>query len=457
MGTVPITMDVQLFNIPTPNPNLIVLGQTYPQPHYKDPVTNIWYCTALGRQLASYDFALDMKDIKMEMNSNLGSVLSWNFDVMTYPTSSQIDWLTVMLHEMTHGLGFAPLVRGNGSYLYTALNTSTAQEDYNQDTDYPGIFDHQLYEGTSGTNLTDPNKNATWREGIITSDNLYSGRPGSYLLAANKGSRVKMHAPGTYAGGSSVSHWDNNVTFGTFMKWLIPAGFRRAGIDDREVAIMRDLGWEIVPPLSFDLDIPSTVYNDQYYYNFYVTNISGMVNDFSNDYCFIWYARMVGGWNEIGNDWYNYHQWVYFDYWNMYYYYHNQSRDLEIKCVGENYYTGQRYETETTVYCPDCKFILETPKSDNNSAIDKEALETEDAEEQVYIYPNPVSDILNVNLEDNSNYTVLRIFNSLGVEVQTVYPVKATNQMNVQNLPTGTYTIILSGNDSTKSFKFLKQ
>jgi hypothetical protein len=41
------------------------------------------------------------------------------------------------------------------------------------------------------------------------SSNLYAGAPGSNLLAANDGIRVKIYAPTTYNSGSSNSHWDN--------------------------------------------------------------------------------------------------------------------------------------------------------------------------------------------------------------------------------------------------------
>jgi len=232
-GTVPVEIDVSFRSG--------ILGGSYRQPHYFNPVTLSWYSSALGNQLAGYNVAPGIVDIKIEM----GSTVNWSYSLTSPPTgSNQYDWLTVMLHEITHGLGFSTLIRsaGDGNYAYTTSNENV------EITPFPGIFDRQLYQGsTTGPNLTDlnPPQIAT----LIRSNNLFSGRPGSYLLAANGGARVKMHAPSTWASGSSVVHWDNSVTFGTFMKHSINPRFRHAVIGAREIAIMRDIGWAICTPV----------------------------------------------------------------------------------------------------------------------------------------------------------------------------------------------------------------
>jgi len=419
-----------------------------------------------------------------------------DYDAVTHNSPNLNHWSFYWNYEAPSCTDALPIIRSTvGARLYAnnpvsdfallGLGGMSDPRNRNDVTLYYLGWDRSGNAGTGGVGIHHPNGdikkistytatpvNSTcrnsnfWDISFASTTNGFSvtepGSSGSPLLNMSKRIIGQLYGPGTC---TALSIPCNNpslqrVAYGKFSVswtgngasdkrrrlnyWLDPAGTNPTNLDG-------------IRYLAFDLDIPSTVYADQYYYNFNITNIRGIVNDFSNFYYFTWYARMVGGWNEIGSEWYNYPQWVYFDYWNMYYYYQNQSRDLEIKCVVENYYTGQRYETVTTVYCPDCNFILETPKSDNNNAIDEEALETEDAEDQVYIYPNPVSNILNINIEDNSNYAVLRIFNSLGVEVQTVSPVNSTNQINVQNLHLGTYTIILSGNGLSKSYKFTKQ
>jgi hypothetical protein len=53
-----------------------------------------------------------------------------------------------------------------------------------------------------------------------------------------------MYAPAV----SGIAHWDTSVGFDTFMKPFTSYGFRHAEIGAREVAIMQDIGWAIIPP-----------------------------------------------------------------------------------------------------------------------------------------------------------------------------------------------------------------
>jgi len=233
-GVVPVSIDVNSASM-----NMSYLGLSYRQPHYWNPVTETWYCAALGKQLAGYNYAPGMKDIRLELNSNC----NWFYGITGNPSNNQLDWITIMLHEITHGLGFSALVRGDGGYIYTTIGGIEGQ-----DTNSPGIFDKQLYQGSIGnTCLTDLNKNE--RKSLVVSNNLFAGCPSSFLLAANGGNRVKMYAPSPWSS-SNVSHWDNNVNFTTFMKSSANKGFRCIVINAREVAIMQDMGWEIPSTIS---------------------------------------------------------------------------------------------------------------------------------------------------------------------------------------------------------------
>ena len=235
IGTIPVDIQVESVNLGN-----TIVGYSLRQPHYWNPATQKWYSSALGNQLAGYKLS-NLKDIKLEMNSNF----SWYNSTTGTPNNNQFDWITVALHEITHGLGFSALIRGDGRYVY---NTSAGDTT---STPYPGIFDHQLYHCVFinnvcwGANLTDPLLTPTQRANLIKSGELYAGRSGSYLLAANNGNRVKMYAPSNWTT-SSVSHWDDGTDknfFSTFMEHSIDKGFRRIVINAREVAIMQDMGW----------------------------------------------------------------------------------------------------------------------------------------------------------------------------------------------------------------------
>jgi len=225
-GTIPVDI-----NITTVQMGGGVLGSSYQQQHFLDPVTNTYYHSSLWNQIKGYD-ATNLRDIRLEMNSN-----SSIFYLGTNGNpGNRIDWVTVMLHEVCHGLGFSALTTEDGRYAYT---NASGNGYY---TNYPGIFDRQLYQGDTGnTALTTLDENN--RYALLRSNNLYANAPASNLLAANGSTRVKMFAPTTYMRGSSVSHWDESVTFPTFMKYAIPYGLATHTFSSREIGIFLDMGW----------------------------------------------------------------------------------------------------------------------------------------------------------------------------------------------------------------------
>jgi hypothetical protein len=193
--------------------------------------TNTYYVSPLWNQFMGYD-ATTQRDIKLEMSSNF----NFYYGVTGNPGYSQIDWITTMLHEVSHGVGFYPLVGSDGAY------TIPPQ--------YPGIFDRQYFQGITGnvciTDLTQAERAALVTSGGSNGEgNLYAGAPGSFLLAANEGTRGRNYTPNPYASGSSGSHWASSVPFPTFMRYYInqgPSG-KLHTIGERKIGILKDIGW----------------------------------------------------------------------------------------------------------------------------------------------------------------------------------------------------------------------
>ena len=75
------------------------------------------------------------------------------------------------------------------------------------------------------------------------------------------------------------------------------------------------------------------------------------------------------------------------------------------------------------------------------------------------IYPNPVSDVLQVNLEDINQQSVrLQITDIFGklVKEKFIENVKSTHQINTKILPAGIYFLNLRTNQKISSIKFIK-
>ncbi len=119
------------------------------------------------------------------------------------------------------------------------------------------------------------------------------------------------------------------------------------------------------------------------YVHLSLSSVNGVVPTYLNGYSWAWYVHLKGGWEE---------NWQVIDVTrganqatdlhisaNTIYY---GDLDIEIKCVGENGVTGQRYTAYGTIRCYDCQFSTSWIKSGAMIA-----------------YPNPVSDILNVDLD----------------------------------------------------------
>ncbi len=85
------------------------------------------------------------------------------------------------------------------------------------------------------------------------------------------------------------------------------------------------------------------------------------------------------------------------------------------------------------------------PVSINNVAINN----------QVTVYPNPVTDVLTIHL-NNGGYDVLRLLNNIGQVVANQSISGNTMNINMANLPTGIYYLQLTGKDNTITQKIEK-
>jgi len=210
-GTVPVDIEVNLLPLGEG-----VIGVSFFPPCFIDYDTDIMYPAALWNQLVGYD-ANDEWDIFIIMSSK------FSFYFGLDGNTGSIDYVTIMLHEVTHGLGFACYCDPDGFYFY----------------DVPGTYDCQLFQGLTGPRFTE--LSISERAALIVSNNLYAGAPNSNLLKANHDVRVKMFAPATYRPGSSAHHWDNNMDFINFMQYAYQYPLHT--FNDRKIGILTDMGW----------------------------------------------------------------------------------------------------------------------------------------------------------------------------------------------------------------------
>jgi hypothetical protein len=215
-GTVPVTLSVSFTKLGDG-----VLACSYSPS--AGVIDGVYYPESIFSQKIGADCSSNY-DIRLEFNTNY----SWYFGT-DKNCGNAVDFVTIMLHEVCHGLGF-----------YDSIIPSTGGYGYGNGY-YPITFDTFLYyNGSRIVNLT-----GSSRKTAIVSDALYFDGPNA--KAANGGSRIKLYAPTTYKAGSSVSHWDTNVSFknNTFMRFAY-GGYPFHTISAIKKEAIKDLSWTLV-------------------------------------------------------------------------------------------------------------------------------------------------------------------------------------------------------------------
>lgn len=92
----------------------------------------------------------------------------------------------------------------------------------------------------------------------------------------------------------------------------------------------------------------------------------------------------------------------------------------------------------------------------DNIKVNNENLAVADIKKtNIKLYPNPVKDILKINIADNENISEINIYNASGQKLKTV---SKQTEINVENLAKGFYLIDIKTNkNKTYNSKFIKQ
>jgi hypothetical protein len=109
------------------------------------PIANTWYSNALADKISGEDLDPVAYDINANFNVNLGQPgcltgIPFYFG-LDNNHGSAVDFVTVLTHEMGHGLGFQ-----------TFTNGTSGQQLGFPDQAQPAVWDHYLYDNVAGLN-----------------------------------------------------------------------------------------------------------------------------------------------------------------------------------------------------------------------------------------------------------------------------------------------------------------
>ena len=245
-----------------PQSNDDVLGATNPRVIANFEIAtvaerDVWYAVALANALAGRDLDPDEPHIRTSFNSTFSN---WYFGTDGQPPSGQFDLVTIVLHELGHGLGFV------GSMLVDDGVGSWGIGDVG----FPVIYDRFAERGT--TDLLDGFPNPSQALGdALTSDEVFFDGPAANL--AQGGSRPRLHAPPTWVDGSSYSHLSERPVNGvepyppgSLNALMTPTVNSAEAVHDPgpiTCGMFKDMGWSLADACSTQVPDPPPMPGDE--------------------------------------------------------------------------------------------------------------------------------------------------------------------------------------------------
>jgi len=217
-----------------------VLGSAGPTTVQRDftnaPFSNTYYSIAHANSLAGSDLS-SLADISATFNADIDNNsaclgnYNWYYGLDGVKPSSTVEMLTVVLHEIGHGLGFMTFVN---------INTGAKFGRPGRDDAYMlNLEDHSLNKNWN--ELTNSQRQASI---IDTADLHWTGQAvtsklSEFSAGINQG-HIRMFAPSPVQGGSSVSHFSNAVAPNELMEPVDTGPKEGAGLAKE---LFQDIGW----------------------------------------------------------------------------------------------------------------------------------------------------------------------------------------------------------------------
>lgn len=189
---------------------------------------NVFYPVALAEKMAGKN----LNGSNAEIFTQFSSSTNWHLDPNTAPPAGTFDLITVVLHEIGHGLGFS------GSF--KILSSNGQGEVGVQTTGVPIIYDVPIENG-SNINLIEGFASPSSQLAVqLTGSSLFFDTPNS--------TNARLYAPGTFSSGSSISHLDETTFNGTADALMTPqiAPQERILSPGITLNMLKDMGWENV-------------------------------------------------------------------------------------------------------------------------------------------------------------------------------------------------------------------
>ena len=192
-----------------------------------------FYSGTPGFQRGSTLTRLDEGSKPFNGNEEIGCTVDfgfdWNFDTGP-PANNEADFQSVILHELTHGLGFASLSSATGS-------SRIASGVY-------AVYDQLMRRRTGNKVLFSGNPPSFQglSSDLRSNDLMFFGANADALYS--EAERPPLFSPNPFQPGSSLSHWETgNIVGGAVMEHAITLGVQRREFAPLEIGALIDIGY----------------------------------------------------------------------------------------------------------------------------------------------------------------------------------------------------------------------
>ncbi|MBN1318559.1 MAG: hypothetical protein JXA42_23970 [Anaerolineales bacterium] len=225
---VPIAVSVIWTHQPRSTPIATAAPTEYLRNFTGAPLVDTFYVVALANALAGADLAPGKADMVIRFDADV----DWSFATDGDPTGS-VDFVTIALHEMAHGLGFL----GN---MYESYNVGFCGNGPFYWYACPTPYDYFAVD-SAGTPLLSYLESDPFTLGARLKSDARFGGPNTIV---RYGESAPLHTPTIWQMGTSFSHFSTSVYGGaefSLMLYSYSAGMR---VPDRAtLGVLQDLGW----------------------------------------------------------------------------------------------------------------------------------------------------------------------------------------------------------------------
>ena len=245
-----------------------------------------WYTTAQASALMEQDvLAIIGGDHDIRVNINC-SFNDWYFGTDGNPPFGKIDFVTVVLHEIGHGIGFSGTLSAlPGEEEDEFLEIARWGLSY-EETPYPYIYDRFAEDG-NGNSIIDPSSYDNPSEGLydaLTGQKggiFFDGEDGLSTIVGMGFHEIPLYTPREFRQGSSYSHLDQVTFTDTPNELMRPFMDRSLAVHSPGplfCGMLSDMGWPLGGGCLGFLAVDAIVSVDAEEIDFGVTNVNETVD-----------------------------------------------------------------------------------------------------------------------------------------------------------------------------------